>query len=172
MDKNLDSANQAVRSDAKEKTDAKNANKEDEDKDEKEKEQKEGDTDRNKEKRYRRKSTITMTASSTHEIQNSISFVEKTLPDKAKSASADELSTTDKKETKKRLISRINIFVVARAVHRVGSAGDMIRADDPPNCKAVSVPTSASGIEQDVLQSGIAILSGKLIFGSQFRTFG
>ncbi len=155
MDKTPGTADQEVRPDTEEQTDAKNANKEDEHKDE--------DADKSKEKRWRRRSTITMTASSTHEIQNSISFIEKTLPYKAKSASADELSTKDKTETKKKLISRINIFVVARAVHRVGSGGDMIRADDPPNCKAVSTPTSASGIEHDVLQSGIAILSGKLL---------
>ena len=117
------------------------------------------------EKRRRRRSTIKMTAKQTQEIHHSTSIVSP-KNDNANDTSGyfscdDELLTKRDGSLRKRPISRVNIFVVARAVHRVGSTGEMVKAEDPPCARCVTIPSSAALIQPDLLNSGVAFSSGK-----------
>ena len=122
-------------------------------------------TAKNLEKRRRRRSTIRMTAKQTHEIQCSTSII--SPKDSAHTngyLSCDDELLTDLNSPKKNSISRVNIFVVARAVHRVGSGGEMVKAENPPCAQCVTVPSTASQIQHEILNSGMAFSSGKLDF--------
>ena len=119
------------------------------------------------EKRRRRRSTIRMTAKQTQEIHHSTSFTSpkdsNTTSDTTVTGyvSCDDELLVKSDSPKKHYISRVNIFVVARAVHRVGSAGEMVKAEDPPCAQCVTIPSSAALIQPEILNSGLAFSSGK-----------
>ena len=129
----------------------------------------EGESMKRAEKRRRRRSTIRMTAKQTQEIHHSTSFTSpkdsNTTSDTTASGtgyvSCDDELLMKSDSPRKHYISRVNIFVVARAVHRVGSAGEMVKAEDPPCAQCVTIPSSAALIQPEILNSGLAFSSGK-----------
>ena len=126
----------------------------------------EGESMKRAEKRRRRRSTIRMTAKQTQEIHHSTSFTspkDSTTSDTTATGyvSCDDELLMKSDSPKKHYISRVNIFVVARAVHRVGSAGEMVKAEDPPCAQCVTIPSSAALIQPEILNSGLAFSSGK-----------
>ena len=130
----------------------------------------EGEGMKRAEKRRRRRSTIRMTAKQTQEIYHSSSITStngSSTNDNGYVSCDDELLMKSD-SPKKHYISRVNIFVVARAVHRVGSAGEMVKAEDPPCAQCVTIPSSAALIQPEILNSGLAFSSGKRHFIVQF----
>ena len=127
----------------------------------------EGESMKRAEKRRRRRSTIRMTAKQTQEIHHSTSFTSpkgsNTTSDTTVTGyvSCDDELLMKSDSPKKHYISRVNIFVVARAVHRVGSAGEMVKAEDPPCAQCVTIPSSAALIQPEIFNSGLAFSSGK-----------
>ena len=130
-------------------------------------------------KRRRRRSTIRMTAKQTREVHRSTSY--DVITSRARSKSAADASrprvtssqddgalphVTATPEPMKRRVSCVNIFVVARAVHRVGTGGEMVKAEDPPCAQFVPVPHDATQIQDEVLRSGIAFSSGEYILSN------
>ena len=116
------------------------------------------------EKRRRRRSTIRMTAKQTQEIHHSTSFTspkDNTTSDTTGYVSCDDELLMKSDSPKRHYISRVNIFVVARAVHHVGSTGEMVKAEDPPCAQCVTIPSSAALIQPEILNSGLAFSSGK-----------
>ena len=78
---------------------------------------------------------------------------------------AHQLDPPISPKIKKNCVSKVYIFVEARAVHRVAEDGSLVRADAPPPCdEKLDLPLSVTGIATDVLNSGIAIYPGKPVF--------
>ena len=124
----------------------------------------EGESMKRAEKRRRRRSTIRMTAKQTQEIHHSTSFTspkDSNTSDTTGYVSCDDELLMKSDSPRKHYISRVNIFVVARAVHRVGSAGETVKAEDPPCAQCVTIPSSAALIQPEILNCGLAFSSGK-----------
>ena len=120
-----------------------------------------------------------MTSRQTQEVQCSTSIISPKDNSTSNSngyVSCDDELLTDSDSPKKNYISRVNIFVVARAVHRVGSGGEMVKAENPPCAQCVTVPGNASQIHHEVLNSGMAFSSGKffplLLFSYEIEITG
>ena len=63
--------------------------------------------------------------------------------------------------TNKKTLSRVYIFVEARAIHRVSPDGSLIKEEPPPCTIKIDVPVVIDDVNQTILQSGVAVQPGQ-----------